>query len=300
MIDRIRADFAALQDRLCARVEAYEPSARFRRDAFDRQGALLGFSKACVLEGGAVFERAGVNFTDIRGKALPRAASERHPEITGEPFAALGVSLVFHPKNPFAPTVHMNVRLLQAETRWWFGGGFDLTPIYPFAEDAKHFHSQARDACAPSGEHVYPALKAAADQYFFLKHRNETRGVGGLFVDDLSDKSTPVGGSFAECADLIGRIANHFDPAYFPILDRRKDTPYDDRERDFQSYRRGRYVEFNLALDRGTAFGLQAGGRTESILMSLPPIASWRYDFTPEPGTREAEVAAFLQPRDWL
>ena len=287
----------SLQDRICAEVERIDGRAKFLRDAWQRDEGGGGESR--VLADGAVFERAGVNFSDIRGTRLPPAATAARPELVGRGFRAMGVSLVFHPRNPYAPTVHANVRFLIAEKDgeepvWWFGGGFDLTPYYGFTEDAVHWHSTARDACAPFGPEVFGKLKAQCDDYFFLKHRNELRGIGGLFYDDWT-----VGGFEASFA-LMQSVGDHFLPAYVPIVERRLGMPYTQRERDWQLYRRGRYVEFNLVWDRGTLFGLQSGGRTESILMSLPPVVKWRYDWHPEPGTPEARLyQEFLKPRDW-
>jgi coproporphyrinogen III oxidase len=235
----------------------------------------------------------------VFGSALPPSASVQRPELAGRSFEGLGVSLVFHPRNPYAPTTHMNVRFFIAEKEgsepvWWFGGGFDLTPYYGFEEDAIHWHRTAREACAPFGPEAYPRYKQWCDEYFFLRHRGEPRGIGGLFFDDLNE------GGFERCFAVLRSVGDHFLPAYLPILRRRKDTPYGERERDFQLYRRGRYVEFNLVWDRGTLFGLQSGGRTESILMSLPPLVRWRYNWQPEPGTPEARLyEEFLRPRDW-
>jgi coproporphyrinogen III oxidase len=248
---------------------------------------------------GAVLEQAGVGFSNVFGPGLPPSATVNRPDLAGRGFEALGVSLVFHPKNPYAPTCHMNVRFFIAEKEgeepvWWFGGGFDLTPYYGFEEDAVHWHSAAREACAPFGPEVYPHYKKWCDEYFFLRHRGEPRGIGGLFFDDLN------GWGFERSFAFLRSVGDHFLPAYLPILRRRRDTPYGERERDFQLYRRGRYVEFNLVYDRGTLFGLQSGGRTESILMSLPPLVRWRYNWHPEPGTPEARLyEEFLRPRDW-
>lgn len=253
-----------------------------------------------VLENGALFERAGVGFSLVHGAKLPPSASAVRPELAGRGFRAMGVSLVLHPRNPFVPTTHLNVRYLVAEKAgsdpvWWFGGGYDLTPYYPFFEDAQHWHRTAKRACDTVNESIYPRLKASCDEYFFLKHRGETRGVGGLFCDDWSE------GGFAASFALIQAIGDSFLPAYLPIVERRRDTPYGERERDWQLIRRGRYVEFNLVWDRGTLFGLQSGGRTESILMSMPPEVRWRYDYQPEPGSPEAQLGEqFLRARNWL
>ena len=255
---------------------------------------------SCVIEEGNVLERGGVNFSHVFGDKLPPSASASRPELAGRSFEAMGVSLVFHPRNPYAPTVHMNIRFFLAtqagaEPVWWFGGGMDLTPYYGFAEDAVHFHATCRNALTPFGADYHPRFKQWCDDYFFLKHRQEPRGVGGIFFDDLS------AGGFEHSFNLVESVGDHFLPAYVPILERRMDTPYTDRERDFQAYRRGRYVEFNLVYDRGTIFGLQSGGRTESILMSLPPVVKWRYDWQPEAGTPEAQLYTdFLIGKDWL
>jgi coproporphyrinogen III oxidase len=286
-----------LQDRITATVEKLD-SAKFRRDAWVRPEG--GGGETRILSEGAVFERAGVSVSHVFGDKMPPSASNQRPEIAGAPFEAMGLSLVFHPRNPYAPTTHCNVRFLVARPAsgaavWWFGGGFDLTPYYPYDEDVLHWHRCARDACQPFGTDVYQKYKAWCDRYFFLPHRNETRGVGGLFFDDLNE------GGFAHCFAFQRSVGDHFLPAFLPILERRRDLPYGDRERQFQLYRRGRYVEFNLVLDRGTLFGLQSRGRTESILMSLPPIVRWEYDWQPAPGSPEARLYAnFLRPRDYL
>jgi coproporphyrinogen III oxidase len=251
-----------------------------------------------VLSNGPLFEKAGVGFSHVSGPTLPASATAARPELAGKPFQALGVSLVLHPRNPYVPTVHMNVRFFVAGTGeaavWWFGGGFDLTPYYGFEEDCRHWHRTARAACAPFGDQIYPQFKQGCDRYFFLKHRGEPRGIGGLFFDDFNAPG------FAASFAFQRSIGDAFLPAYLPIVRQRRATPYGERERDFQLYRRGRYVEFNLVWDRGTLFGLQSGGRTESILMTLPPLVAWRYDWKPEPGTAEARLYnIFLQPRDW-
>jgi len=286
-----------LQNRICAAIECLDGGAEFQRDCWTRPEGGGGESR--VLTDGAVFERGGVNFSDVSGGRLPPSAVANRPELAGSGFRAMGVSLVLHPRNPYVPTVHCNVRFLIAEAHsasaWWFGGGFDLTPYYGFEEDARHWHRSAREACAPFGEQVYPRLKQWCDDYFFLKHRNEPRGVGGLFFDDWRE------GGFERSFDLMRSVGDGLLPAYLPIAQRRKDTPYGQRERDWQLYRRGRYVEFNLVWDRGTLFGLQSGGRIESILMSMPPLAAWRYDHHPEPGSAEARLYdEFLIKRDWL
>jgi coproporphyrinogen III oxidase len=281
------------------------PSPAMReRDGGGRPAAAafsLGGGRTRVLKDGAVFEQAGVNFSEVSGSRLPPSASAHRPELAGAPWSALGVSLVIHPRNPHVPTTHMNVRWFEArpekpgtERAWWFGGGFDLTPYYPVAEDVRHWHSVAREALAPFGDDLYPRWKQWCDEYFFLRHRNETRGVGGLFYDDLN------AGGFERCFGLTRNVGNAFLDAYLPIVERRKDTPYGEREREFQLYRRGRYVEFNLVYDRGTLFGLQSGGRTESILMSLPPRVRFEYAWAPEPGSAEAKLADYLRPRNWL
>ena len=248
---------------------------------------------------GGVFEQAGVGFSHVFGPGLPPSATAQRPELAGRSFEAVGVSLVFHPHNPYVPTTHMNVRFFLAEREghdpvWWFGGGFDLTPYYGFEEDAVHFHRTARAACEPFGPEAYPRYKQWCDEYFYLRHRGEPRGIGGLFFDDLQE------GGFDNAFAFLRSVGDHFLAAYLPIAQRRRETAYGERERDFQLYRRGRYVEFNLVWDRGTLFGLQSGGRTESILMSLPPVVRWRYGWSPEPGTPEARLYAdFLRPRDW-
>ncbi|HEX3529485.1 MAG TPA: oxygen-dependent coproporphyrinogen oxidase [Thermoanaerobaculia bacterium] len=293
----VRAYLLGLQDRICAAIEAEDGTGRFREESWDRPEG--GGGRSRVLTEGAVFEQAGIGFSHVFGPGMPPSATAHRPELAGRGFEALGVSLVFHPRNPYVPTTHMNVRFFIAEKEghppvWWFGGGFDLTPYYGFEEDAVHWHTVARDACAPFGEEVYPRTKRWCDEYFFLKHRNEPRGIGGIFFDDLNEWGFERSFAFQQS------VGDHFLSAYLPILRRRRDTPYGERERDFQLYRRGRYVEFNLVWDRGTLFGLQSGGRTESILMSLPPLVRWRYAWHPEPGTPEARLyEEFLRPRDW-
>ena len=271
----------------------------FNDDAWKRSEGGGGLSR--YLEGGPVLERAAVLFSHVKGKQLPPSASAMRPQLAGRPWEAMGVSLVIHPRNPFVPTVHMNVRCFVAQATkadeddvFWFGGGLDLTPYYPFEEDVRHFHQVCHDALQPFGEDKYPAFKKACDQYFYLKHRGETRGVGGLFFDDLND------GGFEPSFALTQAVGESFLPAYLPIIQRRKDTPFTDAHREFQAYRRGRYVEFNLVLDRGTLFGLQSGGRTESILLSMPPTAAWKYDWQPAHGSQEAALYEYLQPREWL
>jgi coproporphyrinogen III oxidase len=287
-----------LQDRICIGLEAQEPSARFVEDAWDR--AEGGGGRSRVLTNGEVFEQGGVNFSHVFGASLPPSATAKRPELANRQFEAMGVSLVMHPRNPYVPTSHANVRFFIAKKEgepsiWWFGGGFDLTPFYPVRDDVVHWHQVARQACQSFGEDVYPRYKKWCDEYFFLKHRNETRGVGGLFFDDLNEPD------FAQAFDFMQSVGNHYLDAYLPIVRKRKDHVYGERERNFQLYRRGRYVEFNLVYDRGTLFGLQSGGRTESILMSMPPVAHWQYNWQPERGSPEAELYDFyLQPRDWL
>lgn len=270
----------------------------FRRDLWDRPDGGGGLS--CVLEEGNVLERGGVNYSHVFGGGLPASATAARPELSGRSFEAMGVSLVLHPRNPYAPTVHLNVRYLEArkegaEPVWWFGGGMDLTPYYGFKEDAIHFHRTCKDALQPFGNDYHPKFKKWCDEYFYLKHRKEPRGIGGIFFDDLNKPD------FDTCFSLTKSVGDHFLSAYVPLLEAHLNAPYGERERDFQAYRRGRYVEFNLVWDRGTLFGLQSGGRTESILMSLPPIVKWRYDWKPEPGSAEEKLYTdFLIGRDWV
>ena len=298
--DLVKSYLLELQTRICRELEEEDGQGRFIEDAWEREGSGGGGGITRVLSEGAVLEQGGVNFSHVTGDSLPAAATAHRPELAGRRFEAMGVSLVIHPRNPYAPTSHANVRFFiarkaGADPIWWFGGGFDLTPYYGFREDAVHWHTVAKQACDPFGEDVYARYKKWCDEYFFLKHRNETRGVGGLFFDDLNE------GGFESCFAFMRSVGDHYIKAYRPILARRKDTPYGERERDFQLYRRGRYVEFNLIYDRGTLFGLQSGGRTESILMSLPPLVKWRYNWRPEPGTPEARLyEEFLGARDWL
>lgn len=287
-----------LQDRICEALAAEDGSAEFREDSWDREQG--GGGRSRVLENGAVIEKGGVNFSHVFGKQLPPSATAARPELAGRSFQAMGVSLVIHPRNPYVPTSHANVRFFIAEKEgeepvWWFGGGFDLTPYYGFEEDVVHWHRTARDACAPFGDDIYPEFKSWCDDYFYLKHRDEPRGVGGLFFDDLNRFD------FDTCFALMRSVGDAYIPAYRPLLARRKDHEYGDRERQFQLYRRGRYVEFNLVYDRGTIFGLQSGGRTESILMSLPPLVRWDYDWHPEAGSAEIELyQKFLIHREWV
>jgi coproporphyrinogen III oxidase len=283
---------AAEQASIVGALEAAD-GGRFGTDRWQRTEGGGGVTR--MLEDGAVFERAGVNVSRVQGTTLPASATASRPQLAGRPYEAMGLSLVLHPRNPHCPTVHLNTRFFSAGDTWWFGGGMDLTPCYGYAEDARHFHTTCRDALAPFGADYYPRYKRWCDEYFRLRHRNEPRGVGGIFYDDLADRDFDF--SYA----LTRSVAEHFLPAYMPILERRKGTPYGERERAFQAYRRGRYVEFNLVYDRGTLFGLQSGGRTESILMSLPPSAAWHYDWKPEPGSaEEALYKEFLVPRDWF
>ncbi len=273
----------------------------FISDGWTREpgGRLEGDGLSRLIEGGAVIERGGVNFSHVRGRVLPPSATQHRPELAGAPFEAMGVSLVIHPHNPFVPTVHMNVRMFaalpaDAAPVVWFGGGMDLTPYYGFERDAQHFHRVCEQALKPHGEALYPRFKTWCDEYFFLKHRNEPRGIGGIFFDDYAE------GGFDAAFAMLRDVGDAFVPAYLPIVERRQGLAYNERERDFQAYRRGRYVEFNLVFDRGTLFGLQSGGRTESILMSMPPVVKWRYQWAPEDGTQESKLYSdFLRPRDW-
>ena len=286
-----------LQDRIVSRLEAVDGNS-FRRDAWLRPEGGGGVS--CLIEEGSIFERGGVNFSHVTGKALPASATAARPDLAGRSFQAMGVSLVLHPRNPYVPTVHMNVRFFVAEKTGagpvsWFGGGMDLTPYYGFEEDAVHFHRTCREALEPFGAQTHARFKKWCDEYFYLKHRGEPRGIGGIFFDDLSEPD------FDTCFALVRSVGDHFVDAYAPIVERRRNLSFGETERDFQAYRRGRYVEFNLVYDRGTLFGLQSGGRTESILMSLPPVVKWRYDWKPEPGTPEARLYTdFLTARDWV
>jgi len=295
-LNAVRAYLLGLQDSICAALENEDGKQKFQEDAWTR--AEGGGGRSRVLSEGAVFEKAGVGFSHVSGANLPASATASRPELAGKPFQALGVSLVIHPLNPYVPTSHANVRFFVAgegeSAVWWFGGGFDLTPYYGFEEDAAHWHRTAKAACDPHSPALFPKFKKWCDDYFFLKHRNEARGVGGLFFDDFNE------GGFDRSFAFMRSVGDAFLPAYLPVVQKRKTTAYSSRERDFQLYRRGRYVEFNLVWDRGTHFGLQSGGRTESILMSLPPLAAWRYDWKPEPGTPEARLyEIFLKPRDW-
>jgi coproporphyrinogen III oxidase len=293
--DAVHEFLAGLQDAIVAALEQLD-GGRFRRDAWTRAEGGGGVTR--VVEGGEVFERGGVNLSRVRGERLPPSASAARPQLAGRAYEAMGVSLVLHPRNPYCPTVHLNVRFfstLDEDPAWWFGGGMDLTPYYGFAEDARHFHAACRDALAPFGTDYHPRFKRWCDEYFHLRHRGEARGIGGIFFDDLADRDFDF--SFA----LARSVGEKFLPAYLPIVEKRMRLPYGERERAFQAYRRGRYVEFNLVYDRGTLFGLQSGGRTESILVSMPPRAEWRYDWQPEPGSPEEKLyTEFLKPRDWV
>jgi len=296
-ISAVRGYFLDLQTQIVSALEVADGQP-FRRDEWQRPEGGGGISR--VIEEGDVFERGGVNFSHVTGEAMPASATAHRPELAGRRWEAMGVSLVLHPRNPYCPTVHMNVRFFVAEKEdcepvWWFGGGMDLTPYYGFLEDATSFHQACRDALTPFGKEVHPQYKAWCDRYFFLKHRNEARGIGGIFFDDLNE------GGFERCFALTQSVGGQFTTAYLPIIERRRGLPYGERERDFQAYRRGRYVEFNLVWDRGTLFGLQSGGRTESILMSLPPLVKWRYDWHPAAGSAEEKLLTdFLPERDWL
>ena len=297
-VSAVRSYLLDLQDRICAGLLACGEDSMFREDAWDRPDG--GGGRTRVLEDGSLYEKAGINFSHVHGPGLPPSATAARPELAGRSFEAMGVSLVIHPRNPYVPTSHANVRLFVAEKPgaepvWWDGGGFDLTPYYGFEDDAVHWHRTARTACEPFGADVHARFKRWCDEYFFLKHRGEPRGVGGLFFDDLNEWG------FERSFAFLRSVGDHYLPAYAPIVERRRDAAYGERERSFQRYRRGRYVEFNLVYDRGTLFGLQSGGRTESILMSLPPQVEWRYDWHPEAGTPEARLyEVFLRPRDWL
>ena len=294
---RVRDYLTDLQDRICATIEQADGSARFGEDNWSRPEG--GGGRTRILRGDGVFEQAGIGFSDVSGRTLPPSASVNRPELAGAQWRAIGVSLVFHPRNPYLPTTHANVRHFRAMRNGktvasWFGGGFDLTPFYPFDEDVLHWHQTARDLCEPFGGAArYEEHKRWCDDYFFVKHRNETRGVGGLFFDDLSQ-------DFEQDFGYMRAVGDGFLDAYLPIVEQRKHSQYGDKERQFQLYRRGRYVEFNLVLDRGTLFGLQSGGRSESILMSLPPLVRWEYGYTPQADSAEARLSEYLRPRDWL
>jgi coproporphyrinogen III oxidase len=293
----VRSYLLGLQDEICQAVEAEDGQATFQQDQWERREG--GGGRSRVMADGAVFEKAGVGFSHVMGSALPPSATAARPELAGRSWQAMGVSLVIHPENPYVPTSHANVRFFVAEKEgeepvWWFGGGFDLTPFYPIDEDCVHFHQVAKDAIEPFGAEYYPKYKKACDAYFYLPHRDETRGIGGLFFDDFNELG------FEQSFAFMQAVGNAFVPAYIPIVTRRKTITYGMREREFQLYRRGRYVEFNLVYDRGTLFGLQSGGRTESILMSMPPLARWEYGYVPENNTDEAALFEYLKPREWL
>ena len=296
-LEAVKQYLLLLQDHICSALEAEENGATFKEERWEYHGG--GGGRARVLEGGQLLEKAGVNFSHVRGDKLPASATARRPELEGRSFQAMGVSLVIHPDNPFVPTSHANVRLLVAEKEgeepvWWFGGGYDLTPYYGFEEDCVHWHQTARQACESFGEQVYPRYKKWCDDYFFIKHRNEPRGIGGLFYDDLNEWP------FEQCFKFMQSVGNSYIDAYLPIVQRRKQFAFTPEQKRFQQYRRGRYVEFNLVYDRGTFFGLQSGGRTESILMSMPPQVRWDYNWSPEPDSEEARLYSdFLTPRDW-
>jgi coproporphyrinogen III oxidase len=299
MIDQIKQYLLSLQADICTQLEQVDGQATFIKDEWEKpNGAGNGLTR--VLTKGSAFEQAGVNFSIVHGDNMPASATALRPELAGRSFTALGVSLVIHPNNPYAPTSHANVRFFIAEKDgedpiWWFGGGFDLTPYYGFDEDAVFWHQTAKNACDPFGKEVYPKYKKWCDDYFYMKHRDEQRGIGGLFFDDLNE------GGFDQCFAFVRSVGDSYIKAYRPIIEKRKDTPFTDHERQFQLYRRGRYVEFNLVYDRGTLFGLQTGGRTESILMSLPPLVRWEYQYEPEPNSPEAQLyVKFLKPYDWI
>ena len=298
MIDLVKKYLIELQQSVCSEVELIEDGATFDQDRWTRDDQ-RGSGLTNILSNGNVFEKGGINYSIISGDKMPKSATALRPELEGRQYTALGVSLVLHPENPFIPTAHANVRFFIAEEKgkdpiWWFGGGFDLTPYYGFNEDAVHWHQTAKKACIPFGKDIYPKYKKWCDDYFYLSHRDEQRGIGGLFFDDLNS------GGFDECFDFMKSVGNHFSEAYLPIVKKRINTPYTESEKDFQLYRRGRYVEFNLIHDRGTLFGLQSGGRTESILMSLPPKVKWSYQFKAKPNSEEEKLTSyFLKPRDW-
>lgn len=297
-IESVRTFLLTLQEEICSRLERLDGKATFHTDQWDREDGGSGITK--VIADGAVFEKGGVNFSHVFGKEMPASATASRPELAGRAYQAMGVSLVIHPDNPFVPTSHANFRMFVAEKPgadpvWWFGGGYDLTPYYPYEEDCVHWHQTAKDACDKGGLGVYPKFKEWCDNYFFLKHRNETRGVGGLFFDDFNEPG------FEKSFDLVQTLAHSYLEAYVPIVEKRMNVPYSENHKHFQEYRRGRYAEFNLVYDRGTIFGLQSGvGRIESILMSLPPVTRWIYDWKPKPGSDEERLYDFLKPRDWV
>ncbi|WP_289032041.1 oxygen-dependent coproporphyrinogen oxidase [uncultured Paraglaciecola sp.] len=297
-IEKVKQYLLKLQDNICQTLELADGKGSFAEDNWQRE--LGGGGRTRVLTNGNVIEQGGVNFSHVFGGELPASATAARPELAGRSFQAMGVSLVIHPHNPYVPTTHANVRFFIAEKEgeepvWWFGGGFDLTPFYPYLEDVQHWHQVANKLCVPFGADVYPKYKKWCDDYFYLKHRDETRGVGGLFFDDLNSEG------FEKSFKFMQAVGNGFLEAYVPIVEKRKDEVFTQKERDFQLYRRGRYVEFNLVYDRGTLFGLQTGGRTESILMSMPPLARWEYDFKPQEGSKEADLYSnYLKPQEWL
>ncbi|WP_322406627.1 oxygen-dependent coproporphyrinogen oxidase [Idiomarina sp. PL1-037] len=297
-LKQVKSYLMSLQDAICQQLAQADGEQSFQEDSWDRPGG--GGGRSRIIKNGSVFEQGGVGFSHVYGEKMPASATAHRPELEGRDFNACGVSLVMHPENPMVPTVHMNVRFFIAQKEgeepvWWFGGGFDLTPFYPFDEDIIEWHQQAKNALDSVDEKLYPEYKAWCDDYFFLKHRDEARGVGGIFFDDLNDRS------FDECFSVIKAVGDAFTRAYLPIVERRKNLAYTQQQRDFQLYRRGRYVEFNLVWDRGTLFGLQTGGRTESILMSMPPLARWEYDWQAQPGSEEEQLTEYyLKPRDWL
>lgn len=296
MLEQVKTFLMALQDNICQQLSDLDGNS-FEQDEWQRPEG--GGGRSRVLKNGNVFEQAGVNYSHVFGANMPASATAHRPELEGRSFNACGVSLVIHPHNPNVPTSHANVRFFIAEKEgaepvWWFGGGFDLTPFYPELEDVKHWHQTAKDICTPYGDDIYPKYKKWCDEYFYLKHRDETRGVGGLFFDDLNEWG------FEKSFEFMRKVGEGFTQAYLPIVNKRKNTEYGDNERQFQLYRRGRYVEFNLVFDRGTLFGLQTGGRTESILMSMPPLARWEYQYQPEADSKEAQLNKFLVARDWL
>lgn len=307
-IEAVKNYLLSLQDDICRQLAEEDGSKNFIIDEWEREKpegsmGLTGGGRTRVMEEGDVIEKGGVNFSHVKGKTLPASATANRPELAGRSFQAIGVSLVIHPRNPYVPTSHANVRLFIAEKEgeapvWWFGGGFDLTPYYPFEQDVLHWHLQSKAACDPFGDDIYPKYKKWCDEYFYLKHRDETRGVGGLFYDDVNTDS--MGWDFDTCFKFMQSVGDHFIDAYRPIVGRRKTLEYTEKQRDFQLYRRGRYAEFNLVYDRGTIFGLQTGGRTESILMSMPPLATWKYDYQPAVGSEEANLYEFLTPKDWI
>jgi len=299
MIEQVKKYLVQLQESICSDLELLDGRAIFEKDHWTKEDG-RGSGITSVICDGNVFEKGGVNFSIVQGNKMPKSATALRPELEGRKYTALGISLVMHPENPYIPTVHLNVRFFVAEESgkepiWWFGGGFDLTPFYGFDEDAVHWHKTAKKACLPFGEKVYSQYKKWCDDYFYLEHRNEQRGIGGLFFDDLNE------GGFDRCFEFMKSVGDHFSEAYLPIVIKRKDTPYGEKERNFQLYRRGRYVEFNLIYDRGTLFGLQSGGRTESILMSMPPEVKWSYQFQVEKDSEEEKLYNhYLKPKEWI